>query len=234
MHSEKSLKSTSRIEDIIITPTRISAGAVAADGIARNTGAKNSAIAKQIATVNDVRPVRPPSATPDALSTYVVVVLVPQIAPHTVATASAIRTFFTPGMVPSGFIALAFFDTPITVPIVSNISMKRNVNTTISISHERMLWNSNLQKMGATEGTELTTPSNLVIPNGIPMIAVTMIPISIAPGTLRIIITEVITRPTMASRAGPLVIEPRVMIVPPSSTMIPAFTRPMKAPQWQA
>ena len=52
-----------------MTPTRIRAGAVAADGIPRNTGAKNSAIAKQIATVNEVRPVRPPEATPDALST---------------------------------------------------------------------------------------------------------------------------------------------------------------------
>lgn len=85
------MKSTSRIDDIIMTPTMIRAGAVAADGIPMNSGAKNSAMAKQTAVVNDVRPVRPPSATPDALSTYVVVVLVPQIAPHTVATASAIE-----------------------------------------------------------------------------------------------------------------------------------------------
>ena len=67
--SEKSVKSTSRIDVIIMQPTRIRAGAVAAEGIAVNSGAKNNAIAKQIATVNDVRPVRPPSATPDALST---------------------------------------------------------------------------------------------------------------------------------------------------------------------
>ena len=143
-------------------PTRIRAGAVAADGIARNIGAKNRDIAKQIATVNDVRPVRPPSATPDALSTYVVVVLVPKMAPNTVAMASAIRTFLTPGMVPSGLMALAFFDTPITVPMVSNISMKRNVNTTISISLVNMLCHSNLHRIGVTSGTLSTTPPNKV------------------------------------------------------------------------
>ena len=47
MHSEKSEKSTSSMDDIIMTPTRTRAGAVAADGIARNTGAQNSAMRSQ-------------------------------------------------------------------------------------------------------------------------------------------------------------------------------------------
>ena len=55
-HSEKSLKSTSLMDDIIMTPTNIRAGAVAAEGMPRKTGAKNSAMAKQTATVNAVRP----------------------------------------------------------------------------------------------------------------------------------------------------------------------------------
>ena len=62
-------------------PTITSAAVVAAEGIDRNKGEKNNATAKHTATTNAVRPERPPSATPDALSTYVVVVEVPNIAP---------------------------------------------------------------------------------------------------------------------------------------------------------
>ena len=55
--------------EVLITPTRISAAAVACEGIARNRGAKSNATAKQIAVVKLVRPERPPTFTPDALST---------------------------------------------------------------------------------------------------------------------------------------------------------------------
>ena len=55
----------------------ISAGAVAKEGIARKIGDRNSDSPKRIAVVTDVRPVLPPSDTPDALSTNVVVVDVP-------------------------------------------------------------------------------------------------------------------------------------------------------------
>ena len=44
----------------IIRPTRMSTGAIAAAGIDRKSGEKKSAIAKQHAIVNAVRPVRPP------------------------------------------------------------------------------------------------------------------------------------------------------------------------------
>ena len=54
---------------IIITPTIIRAGAVAALGMARNSGLKNRAKAKHRAVEKAVRPVRPPSPTPEALST---------------------------------------------------------------------------------------------------------------------------------------------------------------------
>jgi len=45
------------------------AGAVAAPGITRNNGEKKIARKKRIAVVKAVRPVRPPSSTPAALST---------------------------------------------------------------------------------------------------------------------------------------------------------------------
>ena len=73
----------------IYKPTITKAGAVAKDGIARKIGDKNRDNPKRIAVVTAVRPVLPPSDTPEALSTKVVVVEVPRIAPTVVATASA-------------------------------------------------------------------------------------------------------------------------------------------------
>ena len=67
--SEKSPKGIFTIGSIIISPTIISAGAVAADGIERNSGEKNNATAKHNAITKAVRPERPPCATPAALST---------------------------------------------------------------------------------------------------------------------------------------------------------------------
>ena len=52
-------------------------------------GEKISAIRKSMPTIVDVRPVLPPSVTPDALSTNVVTVDVPSTAPAVVPIASA-------------------------------------------------------------------------------------------------------------------------------------------------
>ena len=57
------------MECIIITPTMTRAGAVAAPGMARKIGEKKRATMKQQAMEKAVRPVRPPSPTPEALST---------------------------------------------------------------------------------------------------------------------------------------------------------------------
>ncbi|MNI79212.1 hypothetical protein D3C73_1356530 [compost metagenome] len=64
-----SLKSIWRIDCAISTPTIISAAAVAEPGIRAATGARNRASRKHTPVVTAVRPVRPPSATPAALST---------------------------------------------------------------------------------------------------------------------------------------------------------------------
>ena len=58
--SEKSSNLILVIDSIIIKPTRISAGAVAADGIERKRGEKKRATAKQPAMTKAVRPERPP------------------------------------------------------------------------------------------------------------------------------------------------------------------------------
>ena len=89
--SEKLSSSIFLIGSSISKPTIINTGAVAAGGIERNSGERNRVTAKQQATTNAVRPVRPPWDMPDALSTKVVVVDVPSIAPTVVAIASAIK-----------------------------------------------------------------------------------------------------------------------------------------------
>ena len=69
MASVKSMKSMWTMERSIMTPTRKSALVVAAEGIIRKTGEKNSDTRKSIPTVKEVRPVRPPSRIPVVLST---------------------------------------------------------------------------------------------------------------------------------------------------------------------
>ena len=91
MASLKSVHSISLNEESIIIPTITSAGAVAADGTALTNVDRNALSMKQIDTTTLVRPVLPPAPIPAALSTYVVVLDVPKIAPIEVAVASANR-----------------------------------------------------------------------------------------------------------------------------------------------
>lgn len=91
---------------------------------------------KRIAVVTAVSPVLPPSVTPEALSTNVVVVDVPSTAPAVVAIASARSAPFDLWkLLPSSSKILALEDTPISVPIVSNISTNRNAKTTTAKSN---------------------------------------------------------------------------------------------------
>jgi len=82
------VKSIPAIAVTIKKPTMTKAGAVAKAGIAKKIGAKNKDKAKKIAVKTEASPVLPPAATPAALSTKVVVVLVPRAAPAQVAMAS--------------------------------------------------------------------------------------------------------------------------------------------------
>ena len=98
MASVKSVKLILTMERSIITPTRKRALVVAADGIIMKRGEKKRATRKNRATVNEVSPVRPPSRMPVVLSTKVVTVFVPQMAPTVVPMASDIRARFSPWM----------------------------------------------------------------------------------------------------------------------------------------
>ena len=76
-------------EVIIKNPTMINAGAVANPGIAIKIGLNTIDTKNNKEVTTDARPVLAPSETPDELSTKVVVVDVPRIAPAEVAIASA-------------------------------------------------------------------------------------------------------------------------------------------------
>ena len=110
-------------------PTMTRAGAVAKAGMAMKNGDKKRDRAKRMATQTAVRPVRPPSLTPVALSTKVVVVLVPMKAPTVVATASAKRAPLMRGR--RHFVEhVSLGRYADEVPKVSKISTKRKANMT--------------------------------------------------------------------------------------------------------
>ena len=90
-------------------------------------------------------------------------------------------------MLPSSSTSFPCSATPIKVPIVSNISVNRNVKKTTKNFTERTPANSNLKRKGVS-GTEIALKFSgiTVTPKGIPTTVVAATPIRIAPGTLRI------------------------------------------------
>lgn len=92
--SDISSKSILITDAIMKNPIIIRGAAVAPAGTMLNIGKKKSARTKNDAVEIAVKPVRPPAATPDALSMYDVTVLVPSIDPIVVPKASAKRAGF--------------------------------------------------------------------------------------------------------------------------------------------
>jgi len=99
--SVKLSKLISTTDEIMNKPTRINAGAVAEAGTIRKRGARNRERTNIVAVERAVKPVRPPTATPEALSTYEVTVLVPRMAPKVVPSASANSALLICGKLPS-------------------------------------------------------------------------------------------------------------------------------------
>ena len=153
--SVMSLKSILVTDVSIRNPTMIRAGAVAKDGIARKIGDNSSDNPKRMAATREVSPVRPPSATPEALSTKVVTVEVPHIAPTVVPTASERRAPLMFGSLPSLSSISALEATPISVPSVSNISTNRNANIMTTKSSVKTMEKSIFINVGAMLGMEI-------------------------------------------------------------------------------
>lgn len=191
-----SSKFISTTVDNINSPTVTRAADVAAAGIIENTGKKKAAITKHPAVERAVSPVLPPSATPDELSTKVVIVDVPKSAPKVVPTASAIKALLASGKFPSSSSIFALVATPVRVPRVSKISTKRKENKTENISSENTLEKSSLKAIGDTDGGRLMMfeSGNLVKPRIRESIVDTKIPQSRAPLTCLAVKTNITVR----------------------------------------
>ena len=135
--SVKSSQSISLNADNIIIPTATKAQLVAADGIALTSGAANALKPNMTQTTQLVKPVFPPAPIPAALSTKVVVLLVPTIAPMLVAILSANNALsildLNPLDISIAFSSSAekmpdFLPVPINVPNVSKVSDNENDN----------------------------------------------------------------------------------------------------------
>ena len=153
--SVMSLKSILVTDVSIRNPTMIRAGAVAKDGIARKIEDNSSDNPKRMAATREVSPVRPPSATPEALSTKVVTVEEQHLAPTVVPTASERRAPLMFGSLPSLSSISALEATPINVPSVSNISTNRNANIMTTKSSVKTMEKSIFINVGAMLGMEI-------------------------------------------------------------------------------
>ena len=149
---------------------------------------------------------RPPAPIPAALSTYVVVLDVPKIAPIEVAVASANRALSILDLKPAPD-SIAFSSSslniplrrpvPMNVPIVSNVSERLNANIVIrtrgsfvrSVNREGRPASVNIAPnvvgSEAQASVKLTVSCAVVTPIGIPISVVTMMLMRIAPLTLR-------------------------------------------------
>lgn len=225
-----SSKLISTTVDSMKSPTVTRAADVAAGGIIENTGKKNAAITKHPAVARAVRPVLPPSATPDELSTKVVIVDVPSRAPTVVPTASLIRALLASGRLPFSSSIFALVATPVRVPRVSKISTNKNENNTENISKEKILEKSNLKATGAIDGGRLTmfVSGKCVTPRIRERTVDTKIPQSRAPFTFLAVNTIIITRAKKNIKASKLFRFPRARAGSALTTIL-AFNRPISA-----
>src|SRR5574344_2083519 len=134
--SVKSCRSTLVIESNINEPTKTNAPVVATLGMRRNKGDSNKEMMNSAPVTKDVKPERPPSAMPEALSTYVVTEEQPKIEPIVVASASDNIASLTWGIEPSSLMILALVDSPTSVPIVSKILIMSSVKITITVLND--------------------------------------------------------------------------------------------------
>ena len=218
-------------ESIISTPTITKAPLVAALGMSKKIGERKSDTMKKIPTVNAVTPDRPPSAIPLALSTYVVSVELPNIAPQVVPMASLIIASFTCGMLPFGSTIPVLSAKPIRVPIVSKMFIKSRENITNTVLRFRRPEKSNLQKIGVMScGAETGSHplGKTVTPIGIPIIVVMMIPQNKEPLTF-LAMSAPLSKIAIIPRIQVGVKAPKPTRVASLLTIMFAFFRPIKA-----
>ena len=158
--------------------TNTNAGAVAYAGIVPAKGDKNKASKKQTPTTTDVKPVRPPTDTPDIDSIYVVTVEVPKNEPIIVDVESASNVCFKRGNFPFLSTSPARSVAAINVPDVSNKSSNNNDTTNAKVLTENKSGISSCINVGAIDGGIENTPLNSDNPVAIDIIVIVKILIS--------------------------------------------------------
>ena len=222
-------------------PTTIKAGAVTAFVTAlKIIGEMKIDNKKQIPVVIAVRPVRPPTPTPELDSTKLVTVLVPIAAPNTVPIASARRALSAFSNSPS------LFTKPIRLPIATNVPAvsKKSTNKKEKIATNALKgFENNSPKPFMNAPT--ASISKLVVKNVsgnvgmpsiwpklpamMPIIAVMTIPTNTAAGIFLITNAIVINSPKTANNTVGSARLPIPTNVDSLATMIPAFLSPTKA-----
>ena len=112
--------------------------------------------------------------------------------------------------------------TPTSVPMVSNISIKRKIKMTVTPPSLNVLTKSSLKNVGAIVGGRLAIPWNFTTPIKTPISAVVIIPISMPPFILNAKRMEIIKIPIIASKTGGECRLPRETMPPGLLMIIPA------------
>ena len=144
-----------------------------------------------------VTPVRPPACTPDALSMYAVVDDVPSIEPARIAVLSASSARFRRSILPSTS-SPARLATPISVPVASNSSTRKNTSTTFSTPVDSAARMSSWNSVGEIDGGAETMPWNWLPPKKKLSTVTPTMPIRIAPRTRRWSSVTIAKKPIIA------------------------------------
>ncbi len=117
-----------------------------------------------------------------------------------IAVLSAISALFNRSILPA-LSRPARLATPISVPVASNSSTRKNTSTTLMMPIDSAAVMSSLNSVGSIDGGAETMPWKVLPPKAKLSSVVSRMPIRIAPFTLRRSSATIARKPTMASTA---------------------------------
>ena len=236
--SSTSFHLTMTASPIMRKPTNTSAPHVAAELMQEISGERNAARMNRMPVKTEVRPVRPPSAAPDADSTNVVMDEAPMMPPTAAAAESTMRIGLISSTLPSSVKNSPCLATAMAVPMVSKKSliMSEKANSRIvgvEMAFTRPITPSESLMNGAPnveKSNGATRPVGIwVTPSGMPQTAAITMPHSSAPLTFMEYSTTVTTMEMTPTRNVGSVTLPRDTSVSALARMMPPSLRPIIA-----
>ena len=119
--------------------------------------------------------------------------------------------------------------TPISVPVASNSSTRKNTSTTLSRPLVTAVWMSSCRKVGAIDGGAEKMPRNWLPPKKNEATVTPTMPIRMAPGTRALSSATMARKPSTARITGAECRSPSVTSVALSPTTIPALLSAISA-----